>query len=329
MELTQQEQFPHMTHESVNNYVSDQSIEKPENRYVAMNTQDMEQQALKIANVLQTSLDLNKLIEMFDTKLGDFVEHEGIIYDFPQEAITLQIGSAELNTCSYKITLLEKSLGELTISRSRPFTDEEVRWFESLLCALIYPLHNALLYKKAIQTAYNDPVTGVNNRAAMDAALDREVELAMRNHTPLSVIMLDIDHFKKINDKFGHIAGDAILKGVGRCLTECIRRSDIVFRYGGEEFAVLLNGTDIDGANFLANRIRSAIEKRAFKHDGLDVNVTLSAGVARLEHGFTGLTLIDAADQALYQAKEQGRNRVVVYQPGTKPSADDSSTLSA
>lgn len=319
MELTQQDSYSPHTTATAMRFDQEPAPLVREDRYVAMTSQDMEQQALKVANVLQTSLDLNKLLEMFTEKLADFVEHDGMLYDNTPEGIALQIGSAELNTCSYKITLLEKPLGELTISRATPFSDEDIKWFESLLCALIYPLHNALLYKKAIQTAYNDPVTGVNNRAAMDAALDREVELAMRNHTPLSVIMLDIDHFKSINDRYGHIAGDAILKGVGRCLTECIRRSDIVYRYGGEEFAVILNGTDLEGANFLANRLKNAIEKRQFKHDGLDVKVTISAGVARLDHGFDGITLINAADQALYQAKQLGRNRVEVYRPGETP----------
>lgn len=304
------------------NYVSTEEITIYHN---SMNDQQtMEQQALKVASVLQTSLDLNKLIEMFAEKLAEFVEHDALVYSAPDEELILTVGTPELHTCSYKVTLLEKSLGDVTISRNRPFDDNEIRWFESLLCALIYPLHNAQLYKHAIQTAYKDPVTGVNNRAAMDAALEREVELAHRNKSPLSIIMLDIDHFKNINDKYGHIAGDAVLKGVGLCLTECIRRSDIVFRYGGEEFAVILNSTDIDGASFLANRIRIAIEKRNFKYDGLNVRVTISAGVARLEKEFDGSHLVNIADQALYQAKNQGRNRVVVYRPDQ--SSSDSAT---
>ncbi len=302
------------------------SSEEIKNYHKPMNDkQNMDQQALKVANVLQTSLDLNKLIEMFAEKLAEFVAHDSLLYINKEEDLELLVGKPGLNTCTYQVTLLEKSLGEVTISRQKPFDENEIKWFESLLCSLIYPLHNALLYKQAIQSAYKDPVTGVNNRAAMDATLEREVELAHRTGAALSVIMLDIDHFKHINDKYGHLAGDAVLKGVGSCLTECIRRSDIVFRYGGEEFAVILNTTDIDGANFLANRIRVAIEKRNFEYDGLKVNITISAGVALLEKDYEARDLIDAADRALYQAKKAGRNLVVVYDPKNDASTDSAS----
>jgi len=297
-------------------YVNNVSSDAIKNYHKPMNDmKNMEQQALQVANVLQTSLDVNKLIEMFAEKLADFVAHDSLLFVNEEENLELLVGRPTINTCTYQVTLLEKSLGDVTISRHVPFDENEIKWFESLLCSLIYPLHNALLYKQAVQTAYKDPVTGVNNRAAMDAMLDREVELAHRNGAALSVIMLDIDHFKNINDKYGHLAGDAVLKGVGTCLTECIRASDIVFRYGGEEFAVILNTTDIDGANFLANRIRVAIEKREFEHDGLNVHITISAGVALLQEDYEGRDLIDAADRALYQAKKAGRNLVVIYDP--------------
>lgn len=278
--------------------------------------QNMEHEALKFANVLQTSLDINKLIELFAEKLADFVVHDGLVYSNPDQDLELTVGAPAFNTCSYQVTLMKKPLGSVTISRKTPFAENEIKWFESLLCSLIYPLNNALLYKNAIQTAYKDHVTGVNNRAAMDATLDREVELAHRNGSALSLIMLDIDRFKSINDNYGHLAGDAVLIKLGKCLTDCIRRSDIVFRYGGEEFAVILNSTDIDGAGFLANRIRSAIEKRKFDHNGTSIKVTISAGVAVLEKDYDAKDLVHTADQALYQAKHQGRNRVVVYDSG-------------
>jgi len=311
MAMPLQEMFP-----QYDDYVNQVSSDAITNYHKPMNDkQNMDQQALQVANVLQTSLDLNKLIEMYAEKLADFVPHDSLLYMNEEDDVELLVGKPAINTCSYQVTLLEKSLGDVTISRQKPFDDNEIKWFESLLCSLIYPLHNALLYKQAIQTAYKDPVTGVNNRAAMDATLEREVELAHRNGAALSVIMLDIDHFKQINDKYGHLAGDAVLKGVGSCLTECIRRSDIVFRYGGEEFAVILNTTDIAGANYLANRIRVAVEERNFEHDGLNVKITISAGVALLEKDYEGRDLIDAADRALYQAKNAGRNLVVVYDP--------------
>ncbi len=295
-------------------YVNEASSERIKNYYAPMNElQKMQQETLLVASVLQTSLDLNKLIEIFAERLADFVEHDSLLYINRDEEKEFLIGKPSNQTCSYQITLLEKPLGEITISRAKAFDENETHWFEGLLCALVHPLHNAILYHQAIQTGYEDPVTGVNNRTAMNATLEREVELAHRNGAALSVIMIDIDHFKQINDKYGHLAGDAVLKGVGTCLKECVRRSDIVFRYGGEEFVAILNTTDLAGAKLLANRIRVAIEKHNFEHDGLNVKITVSAGVSILEHNFEAKDLLNAADQALYQAKDEGRNRVVVY----------------
>lgn len=286
--------------------------------------QNKEQETLKLANVLQTTLDINKLIELFAEKLGEFAAHDGLLFSNTDHDLELIIGTATSNTCSYQVTLMDRSLGDVTISREQPFTETEIKWFEALLCSLIYPLHNALLYKNAIQTAYKDHLTGVNNRAAMDAALDREVELAHRNGLALSVIMIDADRFKNINDNYGHLAGDYVLTNLGQCLIECIRRSDIVFRYGGEEFVMLLNSTDIDGASFLANRIRSAVEKRNFEYNGIKINVTISAGVALLQKDYDGHDLISAADQALFQAKHRGRNCVVVYDDSDQGAAVES-----
>ncbi|MFK8067504.1 MAG: GGDEF domain-containing protein [Gammaproteobacteria bacterium] len=297
-------------------YISEASSERIRKFYTPVDElQNLQQETLLVANVLQTSLDINKLIEIFAQKLAAFVEHDSLLYVNCNEGKELLIGKQADHTCSYQITLLEKSLGEITLSRAKAFDENEARWFEGLLCALVHPLNNAILYHQAIQTGYKDPVTGVNNRASMNATLEREVELAHRNGAALSVIMIDIDHFKNINDKYGHLAGDAVLKGVGTCLQECVRRSDLVFRYGGEEFVAILNTTDLAGATLLANRIRLAIKNRNFEHDGLNVKITVSAGVSILEHDFEANDLLNTADQALYQAKDEGRNRVIVYSP--------------
>jgi diguanylate cyclase (GGDEF)-like protein len=128
----------------------------------------------------------------------------------------------------------------------------------------------------------------------------------------LSCLMIDLDNFKGINDTHGHPAGDMALQQVAAILTEVIRRSDMVFRYGGEEFLVLLPETDLDGASALAEKIRSAAAARMFGDDEHIFHLTLSAGAASLSDGESGNDMIARADLALYQAKEQGRNRVEV-----------------
>jgi diguanylate cyclase (GGDEF)-like protein len=155
-----------------------------------------------------------------------------------------------------------------------------------------------------------DPVTGIKNRTAMDNAVKREIDLARRQGASLSFILFDIDHFKRVNDNFGHLYGDQALRAVATCAEETIRESDMLFRYGGEEFLVLLSGTSLDGAELLAERIRHAVEKLRPKLE-CDIRMTVSLGVVTLREEEDSAAVLARADEALYRAKEAGRNRVI------------------
>lgn len=162
----------------------------------------------------------------------------------------------------------------------------------------------------------NDFLTGVYNRRALDEALIREVDLAERYIKDFSVLMIDIDHFKPFNDKWGHQMGDEVLKVVSQAITRSVRGKDFVARYGGEEFAVLLPETPVSGARVVAENIRQAIAnaklQRKDSHESIG-KITVSIGVARYRvgEGDTVPFLIKRADDALYAAKNGGRNRVV------------------
>lgn len=270
-------------------------------------------QTLHLANVFQSTLDIAKLIELFRSEVGDIVPHDSLGYENAEDAMDVRLGTLREHRCSYEVVLMERSLGTLTLSRGTAFEAAELQRLEALLCALVYPLRNAILYKRAVETAFRDPVTGISNRAAMDAMLQREVDLAQRYISPLSLIMLDCDRFKDINDSFGHIAGDSVLRELVNCLSDCIRRSDIVFRYGGEEFTVVLSNTEKSGARLLAERIRRAVENHEFRCADHMLHLTVSVGVAELDAGDDMYRLLDKADRALYHAKESGRNRVIEY----------------
>ena len=274
---------------------------------------DLEAHTLHLANLLQSTLDIDKLIELFSQETAQLVPHCGLYYGNANDKVEFITGEGAEHRASYDLVLMEQSLGRLTLTRPEPFTAGELRELEALICALIYPLRNALLYKRALDTALTDPVTGINNRAALNANLEREVNLAHRHGNPLSLIMLDIDRFKQINDSYGHMAGDVVLRSLAQCISECVRGSDIVFRYGGEEFVVLLSNTEGDGASLLANRIRLAVEGRSVNHESAEIRLTVSVGVASLERGDCPADLLEKADQALYQAKQEGRNRVINY----------------
>ncbi|KTC42112.1 hypothetical protein AO269_26685 [Pseudomonas putida] len=163
-------------------------------------------------------------------------------------------------------------------------------------------------------------MTGLANRRQLDAALPDEIGRARRNARPLGVIMLDIDHFKRFNDLYGHPAGDECIKAVGQAVLSCVGRSgDLVVRYGGEEILVLLPESDETGAWQVAEKVLLAVRALAIAHAGSDLGiVTISAGVhvwRNNDPDAGAQNLVEAADQALYRAKTSGRNRVYPLQP--------------
>lgn len=158
-----------------------------------------------------------------------------------------------------------------------------------------------------------DPLTRTLNRRFLPSVLGREITLAKNSKTPLSVLMVDIDHFKAINDRHGHAIGDIVLRHIAELLLNTVRDSDFVFRYGGEEFLIVLVETDPTAASVIAERVRQQLADQKVPVRGQDaLSVTASIGVASHEGHPDYEYLIDAADKALYRAKEEGRNRVVV-----------------
>jgi diguanylate cyclase (GGDEF)-like protein/PAS domain S-box-containing protein len=158
-----------------------------------------------------------------------------------------------------------------------------------------------------------DPLTGLYNRRYLEEMLEREIRRAVRAEQPLGILMLDLDYFKKINDTYGHDAGDTVLREAASFLSRSIRAEDIVCRFGGEEFVVILPTAGLDAAHGRGERIRSKLRELAVLHQGQSVGmITVSVGVAALpEHGTSPRKLLEAADAALYRAKKEGRDRVV------------------
>ena len=266
---------------------------------------------LRISNSLQSSLFVKDVIHAFSSEARRVVRRVALRYRNRADDLLFQEGRQQLHRCSYELNLLGKSLGEVSFMRNQPFTNDEQSLFEVMLCALIYPLRNALMYERALRSALKDPLTGINNRASMEQHIEHEVLPAVRHNTPLSMLMVDLDHFKAINDTHGHLVGDAVLTAVANCIVRCTRNSDVVFRYGGEEFAVILTNTKSTGAQLLAERIRSAVAELETSVGGVRVLVTTSVGIAELGPGDSKLDLLERADAMLYRAKYRGRNQVV------------------
>src|SRR5690606_5276548 len=222
-----------------------------------------------------------------------------------------ELGERASHSASYRLSHEGEYLGELIFRRQKRFSEQELAQLESLLASLLYPLRNALLYRSALQSALRDPLTNAGNRIAMDQALQREVDLARRNLHPLSLLMVDIDHFKSINDSYGHAMGDEVLKAIAQTLKSLLRNIDMVFRYGGEEFLILLSGTSREGAALVGDRLRMAAMQMQDKHPELP-EVSISLGCASLLPGESADSLLRRADMALYVAKREGCNRLTM-----------------
>ncbi|MBI2380884.1 MAG: GGDEF domain-containing protein [Gammaproteobacteria bacterium] len=260
---------------------------------------------------LQRSLDPYAQLQQFSEALSGIVPWDGLHFSNELEGVEHQIGILAAHGAEYRLSIDEVYLGELRLARRARFSEKELELLERFLCVLIYPLRNAMLYQRALASALKDGLTGLGNRTAFDQALDREFQLARRHHRPLSLLVVDIDHFKQINDRLGHSAGDTVLRTVAQRLGDIARRTDMVFRYGGEEFVFLLSNTDQDGAKLLAERLRGAVEECPCECQNESVHITVSVGLTSLADDVESAgRLFDQADAALYDAKAGGRNRV-------------------
>ena len=156
----------------------------------------------------------------------------------------------------------------------------------------------------------HDPMTEAYNKRAFLMELEKEAGFARRHGHPLTLVMFDLDHFKRINDTYGHQAGDLVLRAVAKKVMEGMRKEDIFARYGGEEFALLLRNTGLEAAFIVAERVRRSVEQLEIAHNGRRIPCSISVGVAALDDDVTRPSeLIEAADERLYQAKRKGRNR--------------------
>jgi diguanylate cyclase (GGDEF)-like protein len=175
-------------------------------------------------------------------------------------------------------------------------------------------LDRAHMYKRLQRMSITDGLTGIANRRHFIERFRLEFLRSMRNGYPISVLMIDIDHFKKVNDTYGHLVGDEILSATARTLAQQLREIDFLARFGGEEFVIFLPETGCDGAAKVAERIRGAVERSEYKAYDEKLHVTVSVGTATYpQDGDDKDVLIERADAALYRAKQQGRNRVVAY----------------
>ncbi|WP_300155427.1 GGDEF domain-containing protein [Solidesulfovibrio sp.] len=220
-----------------------------------------------------------------------------------------------------------QTFGSLILYRDKgqPLGKDQVQTLYAAVSHLALALKNAALFNQVKIRADHDGLTRIHNRRAFDERLVDELRRHQRYGHAMSLLMLDIDHFKNINDRFGHLMGDHVLREVGRIVSETLRSTDFTARYGGEEFVVILPMTTEEQSRILAERLRRAIAETQFVSEGRPFGITVSIGASTLTPGalLKRRDLVDKADKALYQAKKLGRNQVCTALGPVSRSEDD------
>ena len=233
-----------------------------------------------------------------------FVEVDSVLVRFrPREALL------------FPIAVQNVPLGVLILGYAEPLSPNGTSFLRLLLVPLALALNNALSHDRLQRLAALDPLTGIYNRRFGMGRLVEEFGRAVRTDTPLGVVMFDIDHFKSVNDVYGHRVGDRVLTAVAKAAKQVLREGDVLTRYGGEEFLVVLPGASTDDSAAVAERIRRIVSETKVGADGRTLSVTVSVGVTShpRDHVDHPEELVEHADTALYRAKAAGRDRVVVY----------------
>jgi len=246
--------------------------------------------------------ELETFLQKNDEILTYTISKDGHIGIFPLLKSGMNTGSIVINGENYKLT------------------EKDIFYLEQLTRQANITLEKSEYYAETLKQATIDALTGLNNRRQFEVRLEQEINIAQRKKSNLCFMILDIDHFKSINDTFGHLVGDEILYNVAKIIREEIRTYDIAARYGGEEFCLLLPDTSISKALLIAGRLRERIEKSKFDISSFNlinvknVSITISIGISTFDPKNPDFTrLFKEADSALYKAKQEGRNRVVLY----------------
>lgn len=263
---------------------------------------------------LQTTLDLAQQLQMFSMAAGKILPLSSL------QLLTAvgEFSAAGSSAADYEyrsmLVLNEQCLAELIYMSAHPVSPIQQRRLLELERQWLFPLRNALIVTRLQQLALRDTLTGLGNRRYFDDAIHKTLQLSDRKQQPAVLILLDLDNFKQVNDLYGHHAGDEVLLAVADAMRNTLRASDNLFRFGGDEFAVLLSAEDAQSAELVAHRLVKAISQHHICQKFL---VSASAGVAGHLQDESMQTMFARADAALYEAKHSGKNavRVAAQQP--------------
>ncbi|MDX1392676.1 MAG: GGDEF domain-containing protein [Rheinheimera sp.] len=262
-----------------------------------------------LVSQLQTTLDIQQQLNIVSMAVGKVL---------PVSALTIKTAVGDFTASGSQaadfehrsvLVLNQQCLAELVYHSDHPFSPMVQRELLLLESEWLFSLRNALVVSRLQHMALKDTLTGLGNRRFFDDSFDKAVQLAKRHNDSCALILLDLDNFKQVNDTAGHSAGDEVLLAVADCLRDTLRATDSLFRFGGDEFAVLLSGQDADSAELVARRLVKVINQHYLCQQ---YHVSASAGLSVLREEQSCRQLFTSADSALYQAKEAGKSTVRV-----------------
>ncbi len=262
-----------------------------------------------LVSQLQTTLDIQQQLNIVSMAAGKVLPLAAMQLKTSVGTFTAS-GSQDADFEHRSVLVLDQQcLAELIYHSEYAFTPLIQRELLLLESEWLFALRNALIVVRLQQLAMRDTLTGLGNRRYFDDAINSAVQLARRNNSNCALLLLDLDNFKQVNDNAGHAAGDEVLLTVANCMRDTLRASDQLFRFGGDEFAVLLSAQDADSAELVARRLVKAINQH---HICQQYHVSASAGLAMLKAEQDKTALFNTADAALYQAKSAGKSTIRV-----------------
>lgn len=255
---------------------------------------------------LQTTLELDKLLNIFAMEAAKYADFSGLYFKSPKMSVAARGSKPAKTERQFKLLLDDDFIGVLTYALNKPISMSNYKILTKLHQYLLYPLRNCLMFQQANQLAMQDALTGLGNRRYFDQQLKRALNAAHRHHSTIGLILGDLNKFKQVNDNFGHHIGDEVLQHVAKAMQFSVRDSDCVFRFGGDEFAMLVEQANHHALEAICERVNLAMSNDPLlaKYD-----VGCSLGLTYLDRADTEASIFARADQALYREKMQHKKQ--------------------
>ncbi len=266
------------------------------NKSIALN----EKQNIALIEQLQTTLDLDEILNIFAIEVSRYLDFSGLYLKTPLISKTLRGSKKAKAERQFELKINNEFIGAISYNINSPISMSNFKVLEQFHQCLLYPLKNAIQYHQAIQLAMQDALTGLGNRRYFDEQLKRAMHNANRHHSQIGLVLGDLNKFKAINDTYGHAKGDQILIEFASILRTCVRDSDSLFRFGGDEFAILVENANDDALSIIENRVNLALNNNILLSD---YKLGCSIGSTFMNRADNESTLFARADQALYKNK--------------------------